>query len=326
MGCRAPQVVNAMRAAAVALVESLDDDQRSLATAPFDTPDHRQWTYLPGSRAGLALLDMGEHQRSLAIQLLETGLSAPGLATALDIMTLDGLLRDLERDGGRSGWERRHPRHYWVRVLGDPASQEAWAWRVNGHHLAVHMTVVGDRIAGTPQFFGANPAVVPEGPRAGWRLLPQEELVARDLVSMLDRPQRSQALVAAAAPRDIATRDDPVAEIGVVPVGLGFAQMSPTQQETLAALIRHYLDRVVPELAAYSWAGLVDAGLDEVSFAWTGGLEPGQGHYYAVRGRTFLIEYDNVQNNANHIHTVWRDVHHDWGRDLLAEHHAAVSH
>ena len=180
----------AMREAAAALLAALGPEQHAAATAPFETPDHREWTYLPGPRAGLSLREMDDAQRELAMRLLATGLSERGLATARDVMALEQVLGDLERAVGRPGWERRHPGHFWVRVLGTPDARAPWAWRVNGHHLAVHVTLVGDEVAGTPQFFGANPAVVPRGPHQGLRTLPLEEDLARELLGLLDAGQR----------------------------------------------------------------------------------------------------------------------------------------
>ena len=197
-----------------ALLAALGPEQHAAATAPFETPDHREWTYLPGPRAGLSLREMDDAQRELAMRLLATGLSEQGLATARDVMALEEVLGDLEREVGRPGWERRHPRHFWVRVLGTPDAREPWAWRVNGHHLAVHLTLVGDEVAGTPQFFGANPAVVPRGPHQGLRTLPLEEDLARALLAWLDAGQRAVAVTDPVAPQDIATRRDPVADPG----------------------------------------------------------------------------------------------------------------
>lgn len=314
-----------MREAAVAFLTSLDAAQSGQARAAFETPDHREWTYLPGPRPGLALADMTAPQRDLALALLDTGLSAGGARTARDIMLLDDILRDIERDAGRPGWERRHRHHYWVRVLGDPAADEVWAWRVTGHHLAVHLTVVGDGVAATPQFFGANPALVPHGAYAGRRTLPQEEHLGRALVTALDATQRARALTATSAPRDIKTRQDPLADPAVVDRGLAATDMDPGQRDLLEQLVRHYLGRVAPEVAEPSWDAAA-RWMDQTSFTWQGGLAPGDGHYYAVVGPTFLLEYDNVQGGANHIHSVWRDLHHDWGRDLLAEHYSAHPH
>jgi hypothetical protein len=311
-----------MRDAAGALLAALRPDQLASAAAPFDTPDHRSWTYLPGSRPGLSLREMDDVQRPLAMTLLGTGLSAQGMTTAGDIMALESVLAELERSVGRPGWERRHPRHFWVRVLGVPGRRDPWAWRVNGHHLAVHLTVAGDHVAGTPQFFGANPAVVPSGPQQGRHTLPLEEDLARDLVGSLDAEQRAVAVVDPVAPHDIATRRDPVADPDLVPRGLAHADMDVAQRRAFERLVRYYADRVTPALAAQAWQAMRGPDLPATTFAWAGGLQRGDAHYYAVRGATFLLEYDNVQDGANHIHTVWRDLRSDWGADLLAAHHA----
>ena len=185
--------------------------------------------------------------------LLGTGLSAQGMTTARDIMALEAVLADLERSVGKPGWERRHPGHFWVRVLGAPDAGSPWAWRVNGHHLAVHLTLVGDHVAGTPQFFGANPAVVPRGPHQGRRTLPLEEDLARELVGLLDAEQLAVAVTDPVAPEDIATRRDPVADPYVVPRGLAHGDMRPAQRRVFERLLRLYVDRLTPALAGAAW-------------------------------------------------------------------------
>lgn len=312
-----------MRERAAAFLASLRPEQRAEATAAFDVPDHREWTYLPGPRPGLSLADMTAEQRVLAMQLLDAGVSERGGKDARAIMFLDGVLRDLEKAAGEAMWSRRDPHFYWFRVLGDPAGAAPWAWRVNGHHLALHLTILGDAIAGTPQFFGANPAIVPHGPHAGLQTLPVEEHLARDLLGSLDADQRAVAITPGLAPDDILTRRDPVADPGVIPAGLSYSRMGSAQQGLLTELMRHYVERVDPAVAGASWKSIVDAGLDAVRFTWAGTDKRGDGHYYAIAGPTFLLEYDNVQSNANHVHTVWRDLRHDWGEDLLAAHYAA---
>ncbi len=319
----APETAHRMRAAADEFVASLRPEQRTLALAPFDTPDHHEWTYLPGPRTGLSLADMSDAQRSLAMALLDTGLGKRGGLDARGIMRLEATLRQLEQDAGESGWDRRDPHYYWFRVLGDPAGSAPWAWRANGHHLALHLTIVGDTVAATPQFFGANPARVPD---TGHRTLPIEEDLGRELLGTLDSEQRSVAVSSPIAPGDILTRRDPVADPTLIPVGLAHARMTLPQRDLLTKLVRQYLDRVTPEVAATSWRSVLDAGLDSVRFTWAGSAEVGRGHYYAVTGPTFLLEYDNTQTNANHVHTVWRDLRHDWGADVLAEHYAAHPH
>jgi hypothetical protein len=310
-----------MARAAQEFLASLDESVASRARGPFDAPDRREWTYLPGARPGLALADMSSAQRSLAMTLLDTGLSAAGSRTAREVMELEAVLRDVEREAGRPGWQRRDPGAYWFRVLGEP-SGPVWAWTASGHHLCVHLTVVDGRCAATPHFFGANPAVVGAGHRSGLQALAGEESLARALLATLDAGQRSVAVVSAEAPADIRTRHDPVADPSVVPRGLRHGDMEPAQQRLLQALVRRYLGRVTEAVGQAAWDRLEDEGLDVLAFAWQGSLEPGRGHYYAVRAPSLLIEYDNTQDGANHAHSVWRDLRSDWGADLLAEHHA----
>lgn len=316
-----------MAAAARAFVESLEPQQARQAQAAFDAPDRREFTYLPGPRPGLALADMSADQQQRAIDLLATGLSERGFGRARGIMALEEILAGIERATGSPGWERRHPEYYWFRVLGEPGGERPWAWKAGGHHLAVHMTVVGEHVAGAPLFLGANPATVPPGhPTAGLRTLPDEEDLGRTLVTALARHRPEAVIYDSVAPRDILTRHDPVADTGRIPSGLAYADMAGEHRELLVRLVRHYLDRAVPGVADAAWIDIEKAGLDGVSFRWAGPVEPGRGHYYAVLGPTFLLEYDNTQNDANHIHTVWRDLRRDWGGDLLAAHHRAHQH
>jgi hypothetical protein len=216
----------------------------------------------------------------------------------------------------------RHPEHYAVCVFGDPAGHLPWAWHIGGHHVALHFTVVdGDRIASVPLFFGANPAEVRHGPTAGQRTLPEEEDLARALVRSLPADQKQIAVVSSTAYPDILTDKYRVANAFAPPRGLPFARMGGEQRNALARLVRHYVERTNDELSSPYWRKL-EAELETVTFAWTGGEEPGQGHYYAIKGPSFLIEYDNTQNGANHIHSVLRDITGDWGEDILAQHYA----
>jgi hypothetical protein len=315
-------VTDRLSAAALAFVAALDDPGRARALAPFDAEDRREWTYLPGARPGVAVEDLDDRGRELLDGLLSATLSSGGADRAREVMMLDDVLRDLEQVAGRSGWERRSSGRYWVRVLGDPAG-EVWAWRLGGHHVAVHATVVGDTLATTPCFLGANPAVVPRGPQRGRQVLREEEALARSLLGALDADQLAAAVVSPTAPSDIATRHDPVADLSLVPPGLPREQLDTGQRRGFDALVRCYVDRARDDVAANAWRALVDEGLDALTFAWCGPTEVGGPHYYALKGESFLVEYDNTQDGANHVHTVWRDRRGDWGEDLLARHHAA---
>lgn len=310
-----------LREAAAAFVAALDEPGQRAALGPFETPDRLEWTYLPGPRAGVAVEDLDRSARERLGTMLDLTLSAAGAGRTRQVMNLDDTLRGLERDRGKGGWERRSSGRYWVRVLGDPAD-EVWGWRLGGHHVGIHATVVGDALASTPCFLGANPVIVPVGRHAGLQVLREEEALARDLLGALGPDQIQMAIVSPTAPSDIATRHDPVADLSLVPAGLAHDDLDGSQQGRLESLLRCYVGRARDDVATERWRTLVDEGLGAVTFAWAGLATPGEPHYYAVKGQSFLVEYDNTQDGANHAHTVWRDVRRDWGEDLLGQHHA----
>ena len=314
-------VTAALREAAAAFVAELDEAGRRAALGPFDSPERLEWTYRPGPRPGVAVEHLDEPARRRLDALLDATLSAAGAELTRRVMDLDDLLRGLEQHRGKGGWERRGSGRYWVRMLGDPAD-EVWGWRLGGHHVGIHTTVVGDALASTPCFLGANPAVVPDGPHAGLQVLREEEALARDLLGALGPDQSLRAVVSSTAPRDIATRHDPVADLSLVPAGLAYADLDVDQQGRLESLVRCYVGHARDDVATERWRTLVDEGLGAVTFAWAGSATRGEPHYYAVKGQSFLIEYDNAQDDGNHAHAVWRDVRRDWGGDLLARHHA----
>jgi hypothetical protein len=180
---------------------------------------------------------------------------------------------------------------------------------------------VDDRVVGsTPSFLGANPAVIPAGPRAGDRTLPGEERLARALLSDLASPERRAAVIDGDAPADILTGTGRSADLRSIAAGVRYADLGAPRRAALERLLRHYVDRIRLDVAEPIWGRIVAAGLGDVTFAWAGSDAPGRGHYYALRGPTFVIEYDNTQNGANHIHAVWRELDNDWGEDLLAAH------
>ena len=317
---------SAIRAAVRAWLDGLDAGQRDEAQFGFEDPERFVWAYTPGTREGLALRDMRAGQRIAANAILAATLSTRTAAEIAGIIELETILGELERTGGRPGWDRRDPELYWFAVFGDPGSGTPWSWRVGGHHVAVHVTVADDEVIGsTPSFLGTNPAVVPGGTAAGARVLSGEEDLARSLLLELTRSERVRAVIDTVAPADILTGIGRSADMRSVPIGIRHAQLGARRQAALEGLVRHYVERARPEVAAAAWSRIVRAGLGDVRFAWAGPDAPGRGHYYAVVGPTFVIEYDNTQNGANHIHAVWRDLEHDWGGDMLAE-HVSTSH
>jgi hypothetical protein len=314
-----PQLAQAMRQAALDLLDCLDAEQRTVVAGRFEPQEWHTWTYLPGERPGLPMGELTPTQRERAFRLLHTAYSRRGLSDLQMVLRTEEIRREL------SGSDHTPVPHldppYWLRILGAPSVQP-WSWRISGHHLLAQATVVGDQVSGTPQFFGAQPAEVGFGPHRGFQSLPREQDLARQLVLVLEDDQRRVAVASPVAPDDILTRQDP-AVAGFPSVGLPRSSMDGRQGNLLEALVRQYLDRSPAALADPAWSAIVDAGWPQVRFTWSGALERGAGHYYAVTGPSFVLEYDNSQESGNHIHSVWRDRTHDFGDDLLARHYAA---
>ncbi|BCL17132.1 DUF3500 domain-containing protein [Micromonospora sagamiensis] len=303
-----------MRTAAGALLAALDGPTRARAAHLFDDDARRHLEYRPRPRPGVCLADLDRAARKATHRLLATALSPHAYAQAMAIMALEEVLDRAE------GWRRgRHSDDYWVAVFGDPAHDDRWSWRVEGHHLSVSMTVVDDRVAAAPVFLGANPAAVRHAGRTVSRPLAAEEDLARALLDAMGASARAAAVVDAHAPDDIISATRPNAPGRIDPLGVPASRLGPTGRALLDQLVALYLDRLPPELAARE-ARRLDGG--ELHFAWAGPTAPGQRHYYRVQGEDLLIEYDNTAADGNHAHTVLRRPSADFGADLLAAHHA----
>ena len=317
-----------MQKAATQFLDSLSPDQKAKASFPFDGEERLRWHFIPNEtfpRKGLMIKDMNEAQRRLAHDLLRSGLSARGYLKVTSIIELEDILKAIETGGKMA----RNKEEYWFSVFGAPAAKGRWGWRVEGHHVSLRFAVadgaVGNNISTSPMFLGSNPAEVRDGEKKGLRVLADEEDAARALLMALPANLQTQAIVNAVAPGDILTMNKnditPLPEQGVAYGGMG-----SQQQALLTKLIEAYTSSMEADLAAERMARIKAAGIDKVRFAWLGETEKGKKHYYSVQGPTFLIEYDNTQNNGNHIHSVWRDFNGDFGRDILREHLKEVVH
>jgi hypothetical protein len=314
----AQRAASAMTTAASRFLDSLSPEQRQKATFAFETEERLRWNFIPDEmfpRNGLPFKEMSEAQRKLAHALLQSGLSQRGYLAYTQIIELENILRVIE-----DGRLARDPEAYRFSVFGTPSPQGRWGWRVEGHHISLHFTVVdGKASASTPTFAGSNPAEVRDGALKGRRVLGALEDAARALVTALDASQRSTAIFDATAPNDILTGNR--LEISPLsPAGVKASAMTEAQRNLLMALVDAYAGLMADDIAADRLARIRAAGVENIAFAWAGPIERGQRHYYRVQGPTFLIEYDNTQNDGNHVHSVWRDFNGDFGRDLLGEH------
>ena len=329
LGCSLSQAANPaaeMAEAANKFLASLDAKQKEKATYGLKDEDRFKWHFIPtemikGGRTGLPMTEMNKDQKALARKLVQSGMSKPGFRKTTQIMMLEGLLRDAEKRAGGGRFDR-NPVWYFVSIFGKPSATGTWAWRFEGHHLSLAFTIInGKSFVSTPSFMGSNPAEVKDGKNKGLRVLGKEEDLARKLVKSLDAGQKKAAVFSDKAPRDILTSANRDAE-PLKPAGIGFGELEKAQRNNLQAVVREYVKRVRPELAKADLEEIKKAGWDKVSFAWAGGFEAGEGHYYRIQGPSFLLEYANTQNNAAHVHATWREFKGDYGADLLAKHFA----
>ncbi len=312
----------AMAEGARKFLAALTAEQRSKAEFKFDDEERFDWHFIPKPRKGLPMKELNADQRKLAQELLHTGLSQKGYLKATTIMSLENILREIENGSGPT----RDPELYYVSIFGTPSTKDPgpgaskdtiarsislspgapW-WRLRRHSSApIRRRYARDRARDC-------------------ECSPERRIWARELIKSLDEKQRKQAIFDQTAPKEIITANkvqvDPLAPAGI-PVG----QLTPAQTEHFKRLLDEYLSRMPEDLAAERLEKLRHAGMEKIYFGWCGGIERGDPHYYRLQGPTFLVEYDDTQNDANHIHTVWRDFNGDFGRDLLREHYQSTSH
>jgi hypothetical protein len=305
--------VDELRRAVERFVGALDTDELTAAVLPFDQSERRTWAYWPTARRGVPMSDLDRAQTKALFLLLVVILGEASFAQATAIMALEEVLDRVE--GHRD--DRRHIGDYWLSVFGTPGT-DPWGVRFEGHHVSVHVTVAGGEVRMTPLFLGANPAVVRTGPGGRHVVsapLQAEEALGFELLAALTVEQRSSAIVADRAPADILTTNRPRLAGGAPePTGVPLNALTGDARTVAGELVELYRGRFGDRAEAPDPTG--------VHFAWAGADRPGRGHYYRLSGPRLLVELDNTQNNANHVHTVVRDPVGDFGDDILAAHHA----
>lgn len=294
----------------------LDDEQKAKAALPFEDESRTTWHYFPMERKGISFKELKPDQQIAALEIIKTGLSVKGYEKASGIRVLEEILREMEGDS-----DSRDPNRYHITIFGEPSFMDTWGLKYEGHHLSLNWTIVkGQTLVCSPRFFGANPGKVSEGAHQGMQLLKTEEMLALALVRSLQDSQKKQAIVSDTAPPEILTGAERKAE-RQKDEGIAFKDLRPDQQTMLNILLQEYLGAMTDSVAQRRMSEIKKAGMDDIRFVWMGGTREGEGQYYRIQGPTFIVEYDNTQNNANHIHTVWRDFDGDFGLDLLALHY-----
>jgi len=299
---------------------TLSPELKSRAQYPFDDAERFTWNFVPIKRNGLTFYDFSDKQREAGMALLKSSLSEQGYQKAIAIIDLENILKVVEKRGADDHY--RDPMNYHFTVFGTPDMSRPWAWRFEGHHLSLNFTLLnGTIVSSTPSFFGANPGIVKEGESKGQQVLKQETNLGFDLVNAFSSDQLKTALISETAPAEIITGNTRKA-VPLTPTGLSFKNMSATQQKIMLQLLDVYVQNYVFGFSSKLMEKIKKAGVENLSFAWAGSLKPGVGHYYRIQGPMLLIEYDNTQGNANHVHTMVRDLNDDFAEDILREHYA----
>ena len=338
--------------AAMGLFDSLTADQRARVLLPHADAGRTQWNFLPESgRHGLPLGELGRHQEVLTHRLIAESMSLPAYARVVQVMANEHVLRELNVPVfGHVAATFRDARGFFLTFFGQPQPDTTWGWRLVGHHLSVNVTVVdGDLVNVTPFLLGAEPARF--GP---FRILGEEEDAAFVLLDSLTNAQQQAAVIHSKPPADFVTRT--VATVGEVeypahhgvgrrdamisdedrralayfrahPRGVAAGGLSDVQRRHFDLLLAQFVERARPGLVGFEMDRIAAAGgVEALHFAWAGGTLIDQPHYFRIQGPVTLIEFDNAEDNANHVHSVWRDPSNDFGADLLIQHHLEHDH
>lgn len=309
-----------MSLAANKVLDSLTDEQRAEVSFDFENKERTHWIYVPSVRQGLPIKKLTEPQKKFVLDLLTVSLSPIGKNKVLGVLTLEDYLRVLEQGKGQFV---RDAGLYYISIFGTPSAQGTWGWRWEGHHCSQNFTIVDGKLVGsTPSFIGANPGklVNETNPNNGLELLAFEDLRGRELARSLSPAQMLKARLDGETPKDVVTKNSEKITRALEPKGISLRELTAAQKKILGEIIAEYVGRARTDFAVTEMKEISSSPEDQIFFAWSGGLEVGQGHYYRVQGPTFLLELDNTQNGANHVHTVWRDLKKDFGGDLLKEH------
>jgi hypothetical protein len=315
-----------MAKAAHTFLQTLSEKQKTKIQFGFNEEERYNWHYIPRSRKGLTLNEMTDQQIKTAFALLRTALSDTGFNKTNSIIQLENVLREVENRSTNDTY--RDPGNYSFSIFGNPATDAIWGWRLEGHHVAFNFSSEDNRlISGTPGFLGSNPAIVLSGSEKGKYILKDEAELGFALLHSLNKEQTQKAIISNDAPGEILTAASRHAMIND-PKGILYNELNGQQQKIFLQLLSIYIHRYTRLFAEGMMKEIEEAGLDNLRFAWAGDQQPGIGHphYYRIQGPSIIIEYDNTQNNANHIHTVIRDLKNDFGGDELLKHYKNDQH
>ena len=291
----------------------------------FTDENRENWQFWPTVREGLTLEYMSAQQRALVHDLLTHTLSSAGYLKVVTIMQLEEILDVLDQVG-----LPRSVDHYVLVLFGTPSMKSAWGWRFEGHHVSLNVTISPDGLSVTPSFLGSNPAEVMSGPLTGLRVHGIQEDLARKLLMSLSNSQKGEAILSEQVPAEIFAANifkprekwDAWVE-SLEPQGVSVASLNEQQKFWVRRILDEAIANYRPEIST----PIVDSlDLDALHFAWMGSTERRKPHYFRLQGPDFVFEYDNAQNEGNHVHAVWRSKSSDFGAGILERHYQSNAH
>lgn len=305
-------------------LNTLSAELRTQAQFTFGDAERFNWNFVPIARKGPSFRDFDEEQKNAAISLLRASLSDQGYQKVQGIIELETVLKALEKRTPADNY--RDPLNYHFSIFGEPSSSKEWGWRFEGHHISLNFSSLqGVLVSSTPSFLGSNPGIVNSGDKKGTEILKKEMELGFLLLNSLDEEQLKKTRFAETAPPEIITGNSRKASL-LKPLGIEFRELNAGQKKIFVQLLDVYIKNYASKFSEKLLANIKKTGLDDLHFAWAGSLKPGSGHYYRIQGKALLIEYDNTQNNANHVHTVVRDLSNDFGEDVLKGHYQKQDH
>lgn len=311
-----------VKTCAQAFLKSLTPELRKQTLFELNDEERQNWYFTPVYRKGSTLNDFNEEQTQAALALLRASISEEGYRKTQQIMDLENILFIIENDPKMpDGSHKRDPLNYHFWIFGNPSEDDYWGWRFEGHHVSWNFVASkGELVSSTPAFMGSNPAIVQDGEHKGREVLKEETALGYVLVRSLSEEQLATARFSETAPPEMFTSNQRKAS-PLKHKGIQYNELSETQKESFGKLLQLYLDKFETKFSESLTTKIAKAGFENLTFAWAGSLEAGEGHYYSIQGPFLLIEYDNTQNNNNHVHTVVRDLTNDFGEDELRLHY-----
>ena len=301
----------------------LDDSLKEKTLFNFDSSEKTNMQFVPYKRKGSSFNDFNEVQKRSALKLLRASLSKEGFKKVEEIILLENVLLKIEQPPivFRGEIVIRDPLDYHFWIFGDPESNDTWGWKFEGHHISLNFTSNNNKIvSSTPSFMGSNPAIVNIKGFKKKQVLKKEMLYGMEFAKSLDENQKKIAQFSKKAPKDIFTNNSlKISKLD--PLGLSFNDLNVMQKKIFLKLLNVYIDNYQFGFAKDFRKKIQKAGIENLHFAYAGNFNNSEGYYYRIQGPMLIIEYDNIQNNANHVHSVVRDLTNDWGEEILKNHY-----